>query len=1349
MLLDTSSAHHWVRHVLAHVGLRPRFVAGGATAWGLALALACDGATAPTAVPPSVRPLVVSGAGAYIALAAGEAHACAVRPDGVAECWGANNYGQAPATRAPVSGAFTQVSASFGHTCALRTDGVAECWGYSDGRAPAVRAAASGGAFTQVSAGGSHTCALRADGVVECWGYDDDGRAPPTRAAAAGVFTHVSAGYFHTCAVRTDGVAECWGRDNAGQARTKTAAVGGFTQASSGWYHTCAVRADGVAECWGDDAYGQAPATRGAASGAFTQVGTGVRQTCALRTDGAVECWGEDLLGQAPAVRAAAGGGTYTSLSVGAAHACALRTDGVIECWGDSPDGRAPATRAGGYTDIEAGELHTCGVRPGGVVECWGVNSYGQVPAPRAAAGGGRIFTRVSAGYYHTCALREDGIAECWGYPDGRAPATRAAASGGFAWVSAGGSHTCALRADGVVECWGYNNDGRAPPSRAAATGTFRRLSSGVYHTCALRDDGVVECWGQNNNGQAPATRAAAVGGATFTQVSAGEFHTCALRSDGAVECWGWNDYANAPALRAPSVGGAFVAVGAGARHTCALRADGVAECWGSNANGEAPATRTAMGGAAFVRLTTGGSHNCGLRGDGVAECWGYNGDGRGPATQSPTSVPAHVLPTATLEAPTSVVAGTSFTVSLAGAQVPGHPEATAFTYAFDCGGGSGYGPRTNTPNAICLAGNIVGPQAVRGRVYDQDSDSTQYAATVTVTAPTCRAGPSGVVSLWRADGDAMDLVGSNTSALGNGASFAVGYVGQAFAFDGVDDWAVVGNPANLKLTSALTVEAWIKPTYGAASGQAAYRVIASKWGQSVLRDSYWFALHMSGGTIGLTGVLNQVAAGGGTVYLSADGGSIPSGEWSHVAITFDATTGALRLYANGLQVASASRPGALLTSDANVVIGGEAVGATFRPFPGLIDELTIYSRALSAQEVAGVASTGIGGKCDPPPSPPGPSAQDVTFTTAAPSPAYVGAKYTLGATATSRLSVAFSSLTPATCTVVGNEAAFVMAGLCTIAADQAGDEATWLAAERVTQAVTVERRPQMITWLPAALPSSQYVGTSSVTGADASSSLSVVFSSLTSATCTVAETNQMIVVSYATEGLCMLAADQPGDATYLSAPRLTRTVSIARRPQTVTFTSMPPTPALLDVAYVVSATSSGPLGSSGNPVVLASLTPGVCKVSVGKTSTKVSFQTLGECMVAADQAGDAAYLPAPRQIQSMRVYWPFTGFLPPIATPPTENAVKAGAKVPLSFSLGGDRGLDVSFPNSYFATVYTCGQPDATITSFQAGGTLAYSSTTGNYTFTLHTDKTWAGRCIRWSVTLRDFSRHEVYLTL
>jgi hypothetical protein len=187
------------------------------------------------------------------------------------------------------------------------------------------------------------------------------------------------------------------------------------------------------------------------------------------------------------------------------------------------------------------------------------------------------------------------------------------------------------------------------------------------------------------------------------------------------------------PSFLQVPVSNSFTEVSAGDfHHTCALRSDGVAECWGSNADGQAPAAESATTGN-FTQVSGGGSHTCALRSDGVAECWGSNSLGQAPATRSATSGTITVLPIAAFGHPVTVPAGTTFSLELNGAQVPGHPEATSFTYAFDCGDRSGYGAFGASDTASCPT-SAAETRTVRGTVQDQDGDVREYTGEVTIS---------------------------------------------------------------------------------------------------------------------------------------------------------------------------------------------------------------------------------------------------------------------------------------------------------------------------------------------------------------------------------------------------------------------------------------------------------------------------------------------------------------------------------------------------------------------------------------------------------------------------------------
>ncbi len=131
-----------------------------------------------------------------------------------------------------------------------------------------------------------------------------------------------------------------------------------------------------------------------------------------------------------------------------------------------------------------------------------------------------------------------------------------------------------------------------------------------------------------------------------------------------------------------------------------------------------------------------------------------------------------------------------------------------------------------------------------------------------------------------------------------------------------------------------------------------------------------------------------------------------------------------------------------------------------------------------------------------------------------------------------------------------------------------------------------------------------------------------------------------------------------------------------------------------------------------------------------------------------ADYAGDVARGTSdhdPNVGVFATVKFPFTGFFSPIKVAPAITPAKAGQTIPMKFSLGGNRGLDI-FASGPTVSPATC--PDAsnpgTITDGPATGKLHYDPTAGQYIYTWQTDKSWAGSCARLSFTLVDGTSHE-----
>jgi PKD repeat protein len=101
--------------------------------------------------------------------------------------------------------------------------------------------------------------------------------------------------------------------------------------------------------------------------------------------------------------------------------------------------------------------------------------------------------------------------------------------------------------------------------------------------------------------------------------------------------------------------------------------------------------------------------------------------------TATTTALVANVTPTATFEAPSSVVAGQDIVLALSAPSDPSAADTVAgFEYAFDCGDGTGLGAYTATATVTCPT-SASGVRTVEGRIRDKDGGTTTYSATVEV----------------------------------------------------------------------------------------------------------------------------------------------------------------------------------------------------------------------------------------------------------------------------------------------------------------------------------------------------------------------------------------------------------------------------------------------------------------------------------------------------------------------------------------------------------------------------------------------------------------------------------------
>jgi hypothetical protein len=189
------------------------------------------------------------------------------------------------------------------------------------------------------------------------------------------------------------------------------------------------------------------------------------------------------------------------------------------------------------------------------------------------------------------------------------------------------------------------------------------------------------------------------------------------------------------------------------------------------------------------------------------------------------------------------------------------------------------------------------------------------------------------------------DISGNNnTGTLTNGPTrTAAGKFGAALSFDGVNDHVLIPNSASLTLSTAMTLEAWVNPS-----------VTLGGWKAILQKETDAYLLVASSD--------QNRPAGGGTLngtccpVAYATTGLLPN-TWTHVAVTYTGTQ--LSMYINGALASSTPATGPILTTTTPLRIGGNSYAAEF--FPGLIDEVRIYNRALTQAEIQTDMTTPIG----------------------------------------------------------------------------------------------------------------------------------------------------------------------------------------------------------------------------------------------------------------------------------------------------------------------------------------------------------------------------------------------------
>ncbi|PWU11255.1 MAG: hypothetical protein C5B50_23760 [Verrucomicrobia bacterium] len=259
--------------------------------------------------------------------------------------------------------------------------------------------------------------------------------------------------------------------------------------------------------------------------------------------------------------------------------------------------------------------------------------------------------------------------------------------------------------------------------------------------------------------------------------------------------------------------------------------------------------------------------------------------------------------------------------------------------------------PLSFQTNTFLLLTNTRTAQAGSYSVLVTNSFGASFSsnAVLTVLAPTnCTPDPSGLVSWWACESNALDLAGGNNGMLMGNVSYGPGMVGQAFVMGGNGSYVQLSNAPALQVQS-FTIEAWLQRASSSVttgSGNVGGEIFAYGPG------GYAFAIY-NDGRLSLSKVGTSEVA---TTSLVTDT------SFHHLAVTKSGTV--VVFYMDGAAYPAPSYDPGFTFSTTPAIGATLGFSAGQYNFWGIIDEIAFYNRALSAGEIQTIFDAGSYGKC-------------------------------------------------------------------------------------------------------------------------------------------------------------------------------------------------------------------------------------------------------------------------------------------------------------------------------------------------------------------------------------------------
>jgi alpha-tubulin suppressor-like RCC1 family protein/uncharacterized protein YjdB len=450
----------------------------------------------------------------------------------------------------------------------------------------------------------------------------------------------------------------------------------------------------------------------------------------------------------------------------------------------------------------------------------------------------------------------------------------------------------------------------------------------------------------------------------------------------------------------------------------------------------------------------------------------------------------------------------------------------------------------------------------------------------------------NGLVARWSFD--SANTLGTNAAGTGNltetgGPTWSsAGKVGGAVSLNGsgahlyLASGSITGLPVG---NSSYSVSAWIKPSEFGARGIVGW---GNYWNS---RQTNAFRLDGAGGLFNYWWDVD--------LYASPRPNEISvDGPWAHVAATYDGTT--RQIWVNGVLASSDTNRGA---ANVSCVASGcnFAVGKTVDNewFAGLLDEVIIHNRALTASEIAQLSS-GVS------------TALTITSTSGT-----VGSPLgltTSGGQGLGTVSYRVVSAGTAGCSVTGSTLTGAAGGTCVIAATKAADR-NYDEAVSADTTITINRIAQTgtITVTSTATAAGSNLALTA-TGGSGTGTFSFAVVSSGSANCSIQGTSLLAT----TAGSCTITATKAADSTYVALTSSTTTITVSAVPTLSTISLTQKT--FGDAPFTIGAVTS----DSSGAITYSSSDTSVA--TINSSTRLITIVAPGTTTITASQAAQGSF---------------------------------------------------------------------------------------------------------------------------